>query len=313
MKNLILHNYILKILSFFIAILIWVYVLLISNPVIEKVFPVNLEYQNLNPSYTVVTSTNKINLKVKGASNYIKKVKNEDIHAIVNLKGMKEGTFIKKVEIVTPQFVEAVNKNISVPLKLISYEEKIFPIEIKIQGNPIKGYKLGTPNISPKVIKVYAPKDRIQNVKSIKGNLFVRNQKENILTTIPLKAYDASGAEIKDVTLQPDSVKVWLPIENEIKSKYVVVAPSILGNPAENYYLKSIKIKPSSIKIWGEDTFINGIESIKTDKISIYGIHNNLSKEVHLEIPNGINTEIKKVKVEIEVKKLEEIYKESTD
>lgn len=307
MKNLLLHNYILKILSLFIAVLIWGYVLLLSNPIIEKVFSVNLEYQNLNPSYTVVTSNNKISLKLKGATSKIQKIKSEDIHAIVNLKGVKEGTYEKKVEVITPQFTELVSKNISVPLKLVSYEEKIFPIEINIQGKPAKNYRLGTPNITPKVTKVYGPKDSIQNVKSVKGNLSINNQKESILTTVSLKAYDDSGTEVKDATLQPDLVKVWLPVEYELKSKYVVIIPSIWGNPSANYYLNSIKIKPNFIKITGQDTNIDAIENIRTERISINGIRNDFSKEVSLEIPDNVNTEIKRVKVEIEVKKLDEI------
>jgi YbbR domain-containing protein len=94
-KELFKQDAFLKIISVFIAIILWSYVSLVLDPEIEKEFPnipvkfIN-EQELINSGMTLINSEYSVNFVVKGRRNIINSINKEKIFASADLSGLSK-------------------------------------------------------------------------------------------------------------------------------------------------------------------------------------------------------------------------------
>lgn len=64
-------------------------------------------------------------------------------------------------------------------------------------------------------------------------------------------AVDREGKEIKGVTITPNLVEVYIPVNKSIR---VPVVPKIFGKPMEGYMISSVNVLPEYVYITGDAT-----------------------------------------------------------
>lgn len=90
-----------------------------------------------------------------------------------------------------------------------------------------------------------------------------------------------------EVKVKPETIKI--KVEKKAL-KYINVSPSIVGEPAHGYYVKSVDVEPSFLKISGPETMLQEIDSLITDEIEINNVTSSQSVEVNGIVLNKIIT-----------------------
>ena len=86
------------------------------------------------------------------------------------------------------------------------------------------------------------------------------------------------------------------------EKRMVPVAPKIEVKLANQFFLKGIiTVDPTEIEVTGPPTFLNQIDTIYTQMEVFENLDNRFTKDIALELPQGIFSEVKKVSVSIPV------------
>ncbi len=105
----------------------------------------------------------------------------------------------------------------------------------------------------------------------------------------PLQLNDAMvmgrppGAEITEIF--PRVIEI--EIEQLLIRPDVVVNAEILGKPAENYDITSIRSDPPTVRVSGPKSIVDGIDKIRTQQVNIDGMRaTTLNRQVRLALPH---------------------------
>jgi YbbR domain-containing protein len=152
-------------------------------------------------------------------------------------------------------------------------------------GNPSHGMAAMAPSMAPNDVVIIGAESQVKKIKSVRVDVDIASVNSEVSKILPVRVLDESGKDIQNITIEPGNVEVSIPIEN---TKLVSLEMDLLGQPAEGYLLYNTSIKPEEILITGKQQALEGINLIKTEKIDITEGTADISKEVKLEIPAGI-------------------------
>ena len=108
----------------------------------------------------------------------------------------------------------------TVVVNIEAIQIKEFEVDIKTEGNPAKGYKVGTPIIKPSNrVHVTLPKSQLAKVERVGASISIEGEKETIKNkVVKLAAYDKEGRAIEGAVIDPAVLEVEVPITNPFKT-----------------------------------------------------------------------------------------------
>ena len=328
-KQIIMKDLGWKLLSVFIAIALWFTVINIENPIENRNYITNLNFQNEDfikeqglviSNYDEIKNTT-VTIKVRGERKALDRLSQyrNYIEANVDLKKIipsLENNNLNSlyIEINLPNTVannlEIMSKSPAfVPIKIeeiISIEKNIEPI---INGNINDGYITSKPSISPEKITISGPRSIIETINSIKATVNIKNIKENLnITTNPI-AYDKDGNVVNGVIFSENEVNISIGVN---KIKRVPIKTNIQGNLSNGFIIDNIDYSPKYIDIIGTETEINNINEILLPITNINNKNSSFSIEYDIQniLPKGIKTKNKsQSKINVSVNIVPEIVK----
>jgi YbbR domain-containing protein len=292
LKKWFLKNIDIKLLSLFLAIILWLYIVSGENPVVENFIDISLTQINLNEDLALKEFPANISVGIKGPKNIINNISSHQISGIVNFSEInKEGLYKLKAEITPPkrtQITRIIPPEIKVEVERVLTKE--VEVEYSLIGVPEKGYSLtDEPQFNPSKVKVIGAKSILENLKQIICAIDISGIKEDLNRKIEVKSVDANGDEIKEIKIEPDIVEVSIYLTRGYPEKRLEVKPKIVGKPAPGYYISEILSNPDEIKIFGNYSKINSIEFLETIPIDVSGITKTLSVKVPPSLDEGLN------------------------
>ena len=216
---LLRKNSFLKILSVLLAVIFWIYILYVLNPVNDKEFnriSVDLAYEGSIPERNglmhLLSDTNlSIYVKVSGSRSELMNVSEADIRATLNLNPItREGTHGVAVSVSTG------NKD----LKIVDYDPKNFtiesasvssrtiPVDLQASGSLPDGYFIEQSGISPTEITVTGPATTVASIDKAYVSVPLTNVKENISGEFDISLVNKNGENVD---------RRFLTIANDVK------------------------------------------------------------------------------------------------
>jgi YbbR domain-containing protein len=308
LRSWLLKNIDIKLLSIFLAIILWLYVVSGENPIVQSFIDVSLTATNLKEDLVVKEFPSTVSVGIKGPKNIINNISSHQITGIVNFSEInKVGQYILKVEIVPPKRTEIIK---IIPSEIKADIERILTKEVEVEysliGIPEKGYSLAEePKIIPSKVKIIGAQSILENVKQEICTIDISGIKEDFNKKIKINAIDVNGNEVKGVKIEPDTVEVSISLSLGYPEKILPVKPRIIGKPAPGYYISQILANPDEIKIFGNYSKINNLEFLETIPINVSGITKTLSVKVPPALNEGLNIvegETTLIEVTIQVK-----------
>lgn len=290
MKNRLKNNTKIKLISLLSALVLWLYVMTVEDPVETRTF-----------SDIPVTITNMSVLEERGLTIYPKEELLADISIRANLSSLrpinrdniyiygrlddpKEG---KNVVYLQANLPERVNKYdikpnvITLDLEKVVNEKR--SISVDVEGEP----KINIDNIetNKKTVDVSGPRTLVNKVTSIKATLDASDKYKDFSTKLKLVPVDANGDAVKGVKLDDNFVVATVKFLQEKLVPVKLVFDDSVSNQSN---LENYSINPKDITIEGKKEALDNINGINTKPITANDLKSNNSIDVALDIPKDV-------------------------
>ena len=280
MKKNMINKFTLKVLSLIIAILIWLLVRNVDDPIVVRTFyeiPVSIE----NASYLaenleiplLVDGKDTVKVRVKGARSVVSKLKKEDIKAVADMTQIisKDTTPIMvPVEVtgtgISDSDITVRPRNIQVDIEKQKSVEKTIAVSTG-DTQPDKDYEIGNLKANPEKVTISGPETIINKIDKVVALIDVTGRKEsNIEIKSQLKIYDKNLDELSPKQLEYLNIKEISDNTIRIQAQFwkvkqnVKIKAEYSGEPKRGYEADSINLVPDTISVAGTDEALKKLE-----------------------------------------------------
>ncbi|WP_042277546.1 CdaR family protein [[Clostridium] dakarense] len=303
------HNTRIKLISLLSAVVLWMYVMAVVDPEETKLFEdIPVEITNMNQLadkdlviYPEVDLTTDI--AITGKLSNLQKVNKNNIHIygeINNLEGNSAGEGNNQIYLkasvpgkVTHEFKSGV---LVVNLEKLVKEKRA--IEVNVEGK-------ARDNIEPVTmdkdsVRVSGPRVLVNKVQKVVATLNVGDEVNDSSKELSLVPVDENGKKVEGIHL--DSSKVTVNVKF-LKQKTVPINVKFSNNSQVEENLKDYTISQKTITIKGKKDIVDSIDAINTKPVDLSSITEDTSKDIYLEIPEGISVEFKYITIKLDAVK----------
>ncbi len=290
-----------RILSVFIALLLWVYVTNEQNPVTDQTFSVLLVAQDTPGGYIVDGLPGTVSVRVRGTRLVVGGLQREDFTARVNLSGVQPGQQEVRVQLIAPPEVEVLHISPAVlTITADQIEEKNVPVVAVVKGTVAGGLQSGAPVIEPAMATVRGPSGTLTGISQLSVTVDVSGAAEAVTREVRL------NTGLEGVTASPERVQVTVPV-TALPVQSLPVRLRLTGAPAPGYEVSGTAVRPQEVQVTARDTVLRGINVVNTMALDISGISTDVEREAILVLPDGAHlVEPDRVTVTINVTRVEE-------
>ncbi len=319
MKKRNLNNLGLKVISFIIAVVVWIVVANVDDyKTTKQISGIEIEFINgsaiteKNKVYEVPKGTT-VDIVVKGRRSVVEKLTNEDFKAVADLSKMSVTNAVT-VE------VSAVSSHIGKDLTIVytdnavivAVENKLetqFPITVNTTSDVAEGYAIRSKTATPNLITVRGAESVVKNIREVVVSVDVNGANQNLSAVATPVFIDGNGEEIDSDKIEYDVKEVDVLVE-VMKTKELSVKVSKTGDVRDGYAIASIDYQPTTIEVVGEPADLAKVEEILIDDIDVTNCYKDLETAINIAdyLPTGItlvgtNPEIM---IKIAIEKVEE-------
>ncbi len=301
MKKLIENDRLLKVVSVVIALIIWLYIIIILDPDVEvavRDIPIQIigEEQLEEQGLSIVNeSATEVSFQLKGSRKRMGNNNMKSIIAKADVSGISEiGTASIPVEVVVPFENHGINSQN--PYNLDVHVEKLvtktFPVKIKTTGSLAENYMAGPMEVDVKEIAVSGPESVIGNLTGAGVVLDYDGADVDIDKTVPIRLYGGGEKEIApgDIIMRrikPDKTETMIHCK-VVRLRTVSIVADISRHGRDNNETLSYTVEPREVQIYGDEMVTAKITELKTEPIPIEKLTNNGKVKTKLIIPEGV-------------------------
>ncbi|MBP3914975.1 CdaR family protein [Clostridium sp.] len=285
------------IISFIAAMIIWLYVANMKNPIEVKVYnDVDVELINLDKLKSqdlsiMSNSINKIAVGVTGRFTDLQKFSSKNISASINLENLvlEEGTNKVNVNVsIDDPKISLVNDKTTLTLEL--QVEKIIHKDIAVtfqsKGNLGQDYVLGDVSLLENLVTCSGTKDDIDSIKQVVATVDISGKESSFTESSTIKALNKNGDELKGILFNIKEVHVEVPVYFK---KEVPLIVQISKSPPEGHKLTEKNPETNKVTIYGDKEILDGITSIKTEPVDLSRRYYDFERYLDLVYPEGVH------------------------
>lgn len=317
-KRKLTDNLSLKIMSVAIAIVVWLIVVNIDNPVgtnyytITDVELINKEYVESSDTIGKMCMPEENQDSVKVAITASKKVRDRirlsDITAVADLQQavsldtdpvMVPITVTCLASGVLPSDIKVTPQNLTVNLDEKETQEFVVNVS-KGDTKPGKDYEVGSLTASPEKIRITGPKTLVNKIDKVNVTIALDGNTEDYTQEVNLTIYDKnqealSESEMNSLRIENNAkvvvtAKLW-KIRTGVK-----IAAGYVGTPAGGYQVGSVKTVPDTISVAGNTEGLESLSendnmiTIPADRIDISGESKDVERKISLKnlLPDNV-------------------------
>ncbi len=272
-KELVFNNIGLKILAIVVAVILWVIVVNIDDP-LQRITISNIPVVLLNEEeltdkdYTYeVESGGTVSIVVRGPQTIIEALKSSDFSAYADLSERTPQS--NKAKIVVSCGNESVLDQIDIVSQTTEYVEldidnkisKDFDLAITLTGEPATGYVVQDYSTSPTTVNVAGAQSTVEQISYAEINYDISDLTADVSDTIAPTFYDKDGniVESGKLELNWNTAKLYVEI---LPTKTISVNFAITGDPEEGYSYTDYESNIDSVTIAGTKDELAEINSI---------------------------------------------------
>ena len=317
-KRKITDNLSLKIMSVAIAIVVWLIVVNIDNPVgtnyytITDVELINKEYVESSDTIGKMCMPEENQDSVRVAITASKKIRDRirlsDITAVADLQQavsldtdpvMVPITVTCSASGVLPSDIKVTPQNLTVNLDEKETQEFVVNVS-KGDTKPGKDYEVGSLTASPEKIRITGPKTLVNKIDKVNATIALDGNTEDYTQEVNLTIYDKnqetlSESEMNSLRIENDAkvvvtAKLW-KIRTGVK-----ISAGYVGTPASGYQVGSVKTVPDTISVAGNTEGLESLSendnviTIPADRIDISDESKDVERKISLKnlLPDNV-------------------------
>ena len=267
-------------LSVLLAILFWLYVREVEDPVMDgNVWnvPVELTGESILATQGLAVaeiSEESADFKIKAPASVLESLSRKNVTAIVDVSKCIAGVNTLQY---TPKVASTVNTDgitwvnqspETITVRVEKLDSKVFPIEFTLRGSVAAGYQAGTVAIEPETVTVSGPVDQVSQIAKVAAILEVKDLSQQYTGNLPLTLYNAQGEVLKDleVTLDTESVYVVLPV---VVVKQIDLSVKLIDGGGATAQNATYRIEPESITVAGAAEAMEGLNELSLGSVDL--------------------------------------------
>ena len=317
-KRKLTDNLSLKIMSVAIAIVVWLIVVNIDNPVgtnyytITDVELINKEYVESSDTIGKMCMPEENQDSVKVAITASKKIRDRirlsDSTAVADLQQavsldtdpvMVPITVTCSAAGVLPSDIKVTPQNLTVNLDEKETQEFVVNVS-KGDTKPGKDYEVGSLTASPEKIRITGPKTLVNKIDKVNATIALDGNTEDYTQEVNLTIYDKnqetlSESEMNSLRIENNAkvvvtAKLW-KIRTGVK-----ISAGYVGTPASGYQVGSVKTVPDTISVAGNTEGLESLSendnviTIPADRIDISDESKDVERKISLKnlLPDNV-------------------------
>ncbi|MBU5481051.1 CdaR family protein [Blautia sp. MSJ-19] len=310
MKKKVGNNLSLKILSLVIAILVWLLVVNISNPISTKSFVVS-DVQLLNEAY--IDADGKmcmqdeeqvpIRVTIKAQRKILDKISINDIRAVADLQqavSLDTDPVMVPITVtcgrISQDHIEVSPQNLSLHLEEKDTQEFVVNVTTN-NTKPDRGYEVGSLTSNPEKIKITGPVSLINKIDKVNASIDVDGVTEDVIQETDVKIIDKNGEEFTDSDMSYLNVsKVYVTAKLWKVQSNVKISADYSGTPADGYQVESVSTTPNVISVAGSEESLaalkeqNNTITLPASVADISGRDSDFEEKINISqyLPDGI-------------------------
>ena len=303
MRERLTYNFGLKILSLALAVLVWLVVLSIEDPVYTREFS-DISVTEINgdqiteagKAYSYVGG-NTVSVKVKGKTSIVNRLSKDDLLAVADLSTLSI-TGAVMVDVSCPKYpnleITPIGSSTVLKVEIEDLVEKSLNIKVVTSGKVASGYYIDQGVATPNMVTVSGPKSVVDQIAEANVSVAVGSSNTSDITTnTTLKLLDQNGSEVSSSTLNisQSDISVNVPI---YQTKTVPVNFGVTGQVAEGYRMVSAVYEPKEVTVAGRKEDLDKIDQVTLKDYDISGKNDKIEDSVSIaqniaeQLPDGV-------------------------
>ena len=292
MKQILMKNFGLKLISFLLAIVSWIVIINLQDPVEKEKFTdipvqiINEEMVQEKDKIPVTIEGNKVDVVVEARRSILDVLSKKDFQAIADFSKISFMDAVP-IEISLPYYSEdevAIIRGNDQVLKLIldDYITKSFNFEIQMVGEAAEGYIAGEAIVSPNVIQISGAATVVSKIKEVVLEIVLKEDYSDFVVEAKPKVYDMNGdlMDTSKLALSVDKVKVTVPILHT-KTVKLKIVPT--GTVLENHEILETLIAPETVTIAGSQADLAKISQLYRLEIDVTDLSGRIERNIVIE------------------------------
>lgn len=317
-KRKITDNIPLKIMSVAVAVVLWLIVVNIDNPIGTNYYTIN-DVELINKEYVESSDTigkmcmpeqnqDLVKIAITASKKIRDKIKVTDISAVADLQQavsldtdpvMVPITVTCSVPGVSSNDIKVTPQNLSVNLDEKETQEFVVNVS-RGDTKPGKDYEVGSLTANPEKVRITGPKTLVNKIDKVNATIELDGNTQDFTQDVNLTIIDKNQEALSDSEMNS------LRIENNAKvvvtarlwkiRQGVGISASYVGTPADGYEVGSVKTVPDTISVAGSTEGLeslaenNNVITIPADSIDISGESQDVEKKISLNnlLPDNV-------------------------
>lgn len=179
-----------------------------------------------------------------------------------------------------------------IPVRLDESIERPVPVRLNRTGNVPFGYEAGEPIVEPATVTVSGPATVARRVESVSVDLKLDGVTVDVDGRYTAQPADAQGQPILAETrlrLAPPTVRVRVPIQQQLSYKTVGVQPRITGTVRSGFVIEGITTEPAAVTIVGAPPALASVNFAETERIDVTDAAGTFARQLSLIVPEGVS------------------------
>ena len=317
-KKKITDNLSLKIMSVAVAVVVWLIVVNIDNPVgtnyytITNVELINKEYVESSDTIGKMCMPEENQDTVRVAITADKKTRDKirvsDISAVADLQQavsldtnpvMVPITVTCSVSGIGPGDIKVTPQNLSVNLDEKETQEFVVNV-IRGDTKPGKDYEVGSLTANPEKVRITGPKSLVNKIDKVNAAIELNGKTQDFTHEVTLSIIDKNQEALSDSEM--NSLRIENNAQVIVTAKLwkirqgVKISAGYVGTPAEGYQAGMIKTVPDTISVAGSTEGLetlaanDNVITIPSESIDISGESSDVEKKISLKdlLPDNV-------------------------
>lgn len=318
MENQKNNNMWMKVLSVIIAVLIWLLVANINDPVVTKRFsgiPVRVINEGVltqkGYAYEILDGE-EVNITVKGKASIVNSMSITDFRAVADFSKLSVVDAVP-IDVTAKKYTDQLDITLgntnTMKIKKDEVVSVSVPVNIITKGKVGDGYAVGRATGTPNLVKVCGPENLLSDAKEIRAEVNVDGITHDVTATDKPVLYDEDSKKISSNQIEFDTSSIGIYVELW-KTKTVDIRLDYTGKPGKDYHLTSFDYEPKQITVAAPDDVLGNLDSITLNNISLEGLTDNYEKDFDMTqavLPDNVilaNDDIHDIKVKATIEKI---------
>ncbi len=292
------RNFSTLLMSFLLAVAVWVSAVLSEDPNEVRVYPRAVEVSAVGLEEGLMTVDGlpaSVRITLRAPRSVWASLEGDPtaVQAYVDLQGLQPGVYAVPVKVqVAYQPVEVVSVT---PARLeITIDKRLtreVPVTVDMRGEVAVGYYASAPVVHPLTVEVSGPASAVSKVTAVQAQVSIEGARESFKRETALVPIDADGQRVQGVTIKPSHATVSVAVRQLGGYRDVAVKVRLVGQVANGYRITNVTVSPPVVTVFSQQPqkVRNLPGFVETEPLDISGATDDIDARLKLVLPEGIS------------------------